>query len=41
MIISTTKVDISGKLLAKNIKKITVNGYEAILSQVNESFSIK
>lgn len=34
------KIEISGKLIGKNIKKVTVNNLEASLSQVDESFKI-
>lgn len=35
------KIELSGKLIGKNVKKVTVNGIEASLSQVDESFKIK
>ncbi len=40
-IISTDTVTLEWKILSKDVKKIIINGKEAILSPVNESFSIK
>ncbi len=40
-IVSTDLVNIEGKVLSKDVKKIVVNGKEATISPVNESFSIK
>ena len=40
-VINTPTVDISGKLLSKDIKRVTMNDNDAILSPVNESFILK
>ena len=40
-IINTPTVDISGRLLSKDIKRVTLNDLDAVLSPVNESFSFK
>ncbi len=40
-IINSPTVDISGKMLSKDIKRVTFNDLDAIVSPVDESFSMK
>lgn len=39
--VATGTIAIEGKLLSKDVKKVVINGKEAIISPVNESFSVK
>ena len=39
--VTTDTIDISGRTLSKEVHRIVINGKDATISRVNETFSVK